>query len=139
MIGLQSTGHGPQSPIDVTYVNEGHPITKGLKNWTTINEELYNVVQMFDGAEILAKGSQIQAPRKKDLKANPNAKPKKSEAVVAWTNQYGPQKTKIFSTSLGHNNETVGDGRYLDLVVRGLLWTTGNLNEDGTPAKAYAK
>ena len=54
--------------------------------------------------------------------------------MVAWTNEYGPRKTRIFSTSLGHNNDTVGDARYLDLICRGLLWTTGNLAPDGTPA-----
>ena len=48
--------------------------------------------------------------------------------MVAWTNEYGPQKTRIFSTSLGHQNETVADERYLDFVSRGILWATGNLN-----------
>ena len=40
--GLASTGHGPQAPIDVTYVDAESPITKGFKNWKTVNEELYN-------------------------------------------------------------------------------------------------
>jgi hypothetical protein len=30
---------------------------------------------------------------------------------------------------LGHNNVTVGDDRYLDLVTRGLLWSVGKLDE----------
>jgi type 1 glutamine amidotransferase len=139
MIGLQSTGHGPQSPIEVSYGDADHPITKGLQGWTTINEELYNNVRVFQGAQALATGKQIQQPRKRDLKANPNAKPRKSTAVVVWTNQYGPNKTRIFSTTLGHNNETVGDERYLDLVCRGMLWATGNLADDGKPTAAYAK
>ena len=29
------------------------------------------------------------------------------------------------------------DPRYLDLVTRGLLWTTGHLTEDGKPAAGY--
>ena len=58
---------------------------------------------------------------------------------MVWSNEYGPKKTKIFSTSLGHFNETVGDDRYMELVVRGLLWTTGNLTEDGKPVKEFAK
>jgi hypothetical protein len=41
-LGLQSSGHGAQLPIDVTYVDPASPITKGLENWTTIKEELYN-------------------------------------------------------------------------------------------------
>ena len=49
----------------------------------------------------------------------------------------GPKKTRVFSTTIGHNNATVEDARYLDLVARGLLWATGKLNDDGTPAKGY--
>jgi type 1 glutamine amidotransferase len=139
MIGVQSTGHGPQSPIDVSYADADHPITKGFENWTTINEELYNNVRVFGGTNALASGKQLQQPRKKELKKNPNAKPREASAVVVWTNEYGPNKTKIFSTTLGHNNETVGDARYLDLVTRGLLWTTGNLTNDGKPTAACAK
>lgn len=139
MLGLQSTGHGAQAPIDVTYTNDANPITHGLKNWTTINEELYNNVRIFGGAEVLASGKQITSPNKGELKKNPNATPKESTAVVVWTNLYGPNKTRIFSTTLGHNNDTVGDARYLDLVSRGLLWATGHLAADGKAAPAYTK
>jgi type 1 glutamine amidotransferase len=139
MIGVQSTAHGPKLPIDVSYTIANHPITKGMADWTTIDEELYNNLRVFGNTEVLAKGDQLQAPRKKDLKANPDAKPKMATAAVVWTNLYGPNKTKVFSTTLGHYNETVGDDRYLDLVSRGLLWSTGNLKADGTAADGYGK
>ncbi|MCP4787694.1 MAG: ThuA domain-containing protein [Fuerstiella sp.] len=139
MIGVQSTGHGPQSPIDVRYTDADHPVTKGFRNWTTVNEELYNNVQVFGGTRALASGTQRQQPRKRELKNNPDAKPREANAIVVWTNEYGPNKTKIFSTTLGHNNDTVGDPRYLDLVARGLLWSTGNLSSEGKPTAAYAK
>ena len=138
-IGLQSTSHGPQSPIVVKFSDQKNPITKGMQDWTTINEELYNNIRVMSTATAIASGTQTQAPRKRDLKKNPNAKPKNATAVVAWTNLYGPNKTPIFSTSLGHNTETVKDARYLELVIRGILWTTGNLTEDGKPKAAYAK
>lgn len=138
MIGLQSTGHGPQSPIDVAYAK--HPITAGLQGWTTINEELYNNIAVFDSATVVASGKQLQKPRrKKGEPANPDAKPTEATAVVAWVNAYGPNKTRIFSTSLGHNNETVGDDRYLDLVSRGLLWAAGKLADSGEPMPGYAR
>jgi type 1 glutamine amidotransferase len=35
--------------------------------------------------------------------------------------------TRVFSTTLGHNTETVSDPRYLDLVTRGLLWSVKRL------------
>lgn len=140
MIGIQSTGHGPQSPIDITYDKEpGHAIVSGLEDWTTINEELYNNVQVFDTATPIASGKQIQKPRKKKNQPAPTGPGKEVEAIVAWTNEFGPKKTRIFSTTIGHNNETVADDRYLDLVTRGALWATGKLDEDGEVAEGYAK
>jgi type 1 glutamine amidotransferase len=56
---------------------------------------------------------------------------------VVWTNEYGEKKTRIFSTTLGHRNETIADTRYLDLVTRGLLWTCHKLGDDGKPAAGY--
>ena len=131
MLGLQSTGHGPKLPIDVLSTDSTHPIMKGFENWTTINEELYNNIRVFAGASALIEGKQMMPPNKKFLKNNPNAAATESTAVIAWTNHYGPQKTKIFSTSLGHQNDTVADARYMDVVVRGILWVTDNLDDDG--------
>jgi len=140
MLGIQSTSHGPHSPIDISYEDQDHPISKGLANWTTINEELYNNVQVFDTAHVLAKGTQMQKPRKKKgEKTNPDAKAKNITEAVIWTNQYGPNKTRIFSTTIGHHTETVADDKYLDLVTRGLLWVTKNIKEDGTAAEGYGK
>ncbi len=134
MIGLQSTGHGPQFPIEVLYDKE-HPITKELADWTTINEELYNNIQILPSAKAIASGKQAVRGKKDP----PEAEPKIAEAIVAWTNEYGPKKTRIFSTSLGHNNDTVGDGRYLDLVCRGILWASGQLDDAGKPTTGYVR
>ncbi|MBI5759689.1 MAG: ThuA domain-containing protein [Planctomycetales bacterium] len=114
-VGIQSSAHGPQKPIDVTFVDRDHPVSKGLENWTTVNEELYNNLKLFDTAKPLARGKQDTGKVVDDY-------------VVAWTNQYG--KTRVFSTTLGHNTETVADARYLDLVTRGLLWSCDKLNAD---------
>ena len=50
---------------------------------------------------------------------------------MAWTNLY-KGKTRVFATTLGHNNETVNDPRYLDLVTRGLLWSVNKLDGRGS-------
>ena len=139
MIGVQSCAHGPQAPIDVSYVKDSGPITNGLEDWQTINEELYNNVRVHSTTQALATGQQLQEPSARQKKENPEATPITATAVVVWTNLYGPNKTRIFSTSLGHNNETVDDGRYLDLVVRGLLWATDNLTAEGKPVPNYVK
>jgi type 1 glutamine amidotransferase len=125
-LGLQSTSHGPHQPVAITYVDKDHPVTKGLEDWTTANEELYNNVKVFETAHVLAKGKQGD-----------------QESVVTWTNDF--KGTKVFNTTIGHNNVTVEDARYLDLVTRGILWATGKLDEKGEiaegygPAKAEAK
>jgi type 1 glutamine amidotransferase len=129
MLGLQSTGHGPQEPIALSFVDKDSPIVKGMADWTTIKEELYNNIQIL-GAHALAKGKQLQKDKK-------TGEVKEAETVVAWTNEFGPNKTKIFSTTIGHNNETVSDARYLDLVTRAVLWAAGKIDADGKPVAGY--
>jgi hypothetical protein len=127
-LGLQSSRHDAQKPIAITFTDKESPIVKGLGDWTTINEEHYNNVHVFDTAHALAHGKQV---------VTANGSLKTNDFVVVWTNEYGPSKTRVFSTTIGHNNETVSDPRYLDLVTRGVLWAAGHLNDDGTPAKGY--
>jgi type 1 glutamine amidotransferase len=119
--GLQSTGHGPQAPIDIVFETAENPITGGFANWTTINEELYNNSsgKLLETATALARGRQTTRSKQGNERTN--------DYVVAWTNNY--RGAKVFATTLGHNNQTVADPRYLDLVTRGLLWSCGKLNE----------
>jgi type 1 glutamine amidotransferase len=127
--GLASTGHGPQLPISVAFVDKESRITKGLADWKTVNEELYNnsAGKLHETATPLARGS--QTIKSKD------GKERTDDFVVAWTNTYNG-KAKVFATTLGHNTETVGDDRYLDLVARGLMWSVGKLDaEHMKPAK----
>ncbi|HKD36696.1 MAG TPA: ThuA domain-containing protein [Pirellulales bacterium] len=135
--GLQTTGHGPQFPIAVRFIDPDSPITKGLADWTTIKEELYNNAagKLLDTAHPLARGKQTVkiGPKKANgddtgSKANGPTKERTDDNIVVWTNLYNG-KSRVFATTLGHNNETVGDPRYLDLVVRGLLWSVDRLDE----------
>jgi type 1 glutamine amidotransferase len=120
--GLASTGHGPQAPIAIEFVDKESPITRGMKDWSTGNEELYNNAagKLLETAQPLAKGTQKFKTR--------DGKETSTTAVCAWTNTYNG-KTKVFATTLGHNNATVSDERYLDLLARGLLWSVGKLDE----------
>lgn len=121
-LGLQSSGHGPQQPIQIVFTDRNHPVTRGMEDWTTIKEELYNNLRLFDHAKALATGKQGKA-----------------EAVVVWTNSYGEKKTRVFNTTIGHNNETVEDARYLDLVTKGVLWAAGKLDDEGRPLPGYGR
>ena len=130
-LGLQSSGHGPQEPIAINFTDRENPMVKGLADWTTIHEEHYNNIHIFDTAHALAHGKQV-------IKQAGGAQ-KTNDFVVAWVNEYGAKKTRVFSTTIGHNNETVEDPRYLDLVARGVLWACGKLGEDGKPLPGYGK
>lgn len=128
-LGLQSSAHGPQTPIEIHFTDKTSPIVKGLSDWTTVNEEHYNNIHVFDKAHPVAHGIQSFKQRDGTQKTN--------DFVVAWINHYGAKKTRVFSTTIGHNNATVEDPRYLDLVTRGVLWATGHLKENGSIAKGY--
>jgi hypothetical protein len=132
-LGLQSSRHGPQEPIQVKFTDSKHPITRGLTGWTTGKEELYNNVQppsVYAAHRPLATG--FQRTKNKKSGATEDA-----ESVVVWTNEYGPKKARVFCTTLGHNNETVADARYLDLLARGLLWAAGKLDDSGRPVAGF--
>ena len=126
-LGLQSSGHGPQEPITITFPEKTQALTHGLSEWTTINEELYNNIQIFPTATPVARGKQITR--------NKDGTPKEDDYVVAWANDY--QGTRVFSTTIGHNNATVEDARYLNLVTRGLLWACGKLDGQGNIKPGY--
>lgn len=110
-LGLRSMKHGKATPIQIRTVDKQHPIIRGLgwRDWLTGNEELYNNVKVFPSATVLQRGTQGE-----------------DDWAITWVNRFG--STRVFSTSLGHFNETVGDDRYLDLVTRGVLWACDRLD-----------
>jgi type 1 glutamine amidotransferase len=120
--GLLTTGHDKQEPIAIRYVDKNSPITKGLADWTTEKEELYNNItgKLLETAHPLARGKQTVKTK--------DGKERTDDCIVTWTNLY-KGKTKVFATTLGHNNATVADARYLDLVTRGLLWSVNKLDD----------
>lgn len=127
--GIQSSGHGPQSPIRLATASAGHPIAKGFMPYSTANEELYNNLTAFDVTPVLT-GIQPEAS---------NPAERTSMFNVAWTHRYGPLKARVFSMTLAHNEAGMADPRYLDLLARGVLWATGHLAEDGQVEAGYAR
>ena len=117
MLGIRSMKHGPKLPIAVGYKKTDHPITQGLADWATGPDELYNNIKVFETCTPLATGKQAD-----------------EQSIVVWTNDF--KGTRVFCTTLGHGNDTVGDDRYLDLVARGLLWSVNKLDDQHfTPVK----
>ncbi|MGE0607839.1 MAG: ThuA domain-containing protein, partial [Pirellulales bacterium] len=80
--GVASTGHGPQAPIEISFTDKENPITKGLKNWKTENEELYNnsAGKLLETARPLASGHQTWK--------NNDGQQESATAICVWTNLY---------------------------------------------------
>jgi len=126
-LGLQSSGHGAQLPIAIRLTETNHAILQGSSGWTTMEEELYNNIQIRPSVKALSRGTQTVK--------NQQGVAQETESVVTWINDY--QGTRVFSTTIGHNNATVADARYLDLVTRGLLWACGKLDDQGGILPGY--
>jgi hypothetical protein len=115
--GIQSSGHGPQSPITLTVAKTAHPITEGLSGWTTSNDELYNNLTTFKVTPLIygiQTDSSVAADRDKTF-------------TVAWTHTYGPKNVRVFSTTLAHNEANMREEAYLDLVANGVAWASGRV------------
>ena len=122
LMGAFSLRHDSQRPLTVETVAPQHPIMRGLPpKWETIPEELYELERVWPSMTPLAQAYSVES---------------KKRYPIIWTNTHG--KARVFVTSLGHNTEMIANPVYLDLVTRGLLWTVGKLQDDGTPAAGYA-
>ncbi|HEY2341924.1 MAG TPA: ThuA domain-containing protein [Chthoniobacteraceae bacterium] len=121
IVGITSHSHETKRDLDVETINPTHPIMKGFPaTWHDPGDELYKNEKVWPNAIPLAQAYGV------DTKRN---------HVCIWANTYG--NVRVFTTTLGHSNETVSSDVYLDLVTRGLLWTCNKLKDDGTSAKGY--
>ncbi|PYP75198.1 MAG: heme-binding protein [Gemmatimonadetes bacterium] len=122
LMGAASMRHDTQREFPrLERLAADNPIVKGLpKEWGPGSDELYNIDRTWPTTTPLVQAWSIEGEK---------------HFPVVWTNTYG--KAKVFVTTMGHNNRTMSDPVYLDLVTRGLLWTVGKLGPDGTPAPGY--
>jgi uncharacterized protein len=122
LMGAFSLRHDSQRPMTIETVAPTHAIMRGVpQKWETIPEELYVLERVWPTMTPLAQSFSVES---------------KQTYPVMWTNTHG--KAKVFVTSLGHNTEMIANRLYLDIVARAVLWTTGHLKDDGTPAAGYA-
>ena len=112
--GVTSRRHGAGYPHEVLNVDASHPImAKFGSAWANPAGELYWIEKVWPTAHPLGTAKN---------------KEQGNDEVCVWTNQYG--KGRVFGTTLGHHNETVGAPEYLDLVTRGTLWACDKLNDE---------
>lgn len=129
-LGVTSTHHGIQHPLDIKNLQPNHPVMKGFPAlWITGNEELYAIDKLWPNTVALG-----QAPdKKKDASGAWVDAPKQN--TVIWVNTFG--KGRVFGTTLAHNNKTMQDPVCLDLFTRGLLWACDKLDAEGKPVAGY--
>jgi type 1 glutamine amidotransferase len=108
--GVHSSRHGPHHPFEVQITAPEHEIMQGMSNWTTPQGELYFINKVYPGMTPLA-----ESKSDKDGKMHTNI----------WVNEFGPNKTRVFATTIGHHNETMLQDQYMELITRGLLWAAG--------------
>ena len=111
-----------RTPFTVETVEPNHPIMANFPNtWRTPEGELYMPVELKDNATPLARAYGDEGGE---------------FFPVAWTHKY--KGVRVFSSTLGHHNATMGADVNLNLVAAGLLWAAGKLQDDGTPAPGYS-
>ncbi len=84
-----------------------HEVMKGMQNWKTPQGELYFIEKVYPGTIPLAQSMSTDT---------------NSKHVNIWVHEYGPNKTRVFGTSIGHHNETMLQNQYGKLLTRGFLW-----------------
>lgn len=110
LCGVSSVRHGPHHAFEVQITNVEHEIMRGLTNWKTPKGELYFIDKVYPTMTQLA-----QSKSDKTGALHPNV----------WVNEFGPNKTRVFATTIGHHNETMLQQQYMELLTRGLLWAAG--------------
>ncbi len=120
-LGVTSKHHEHQSKYPVKVVAADHPVMKGFPaDWVTPKDELYVIEKLWPTATALATSRSEKT---------------KQDQPVFWVNTYG--KARVFGTTWGHGNETIANPNFLDVVSRGLLWSTDKLADDGKPKPGY--
>ena len=121
LMGATSTSHEGHRPVEVVNLKPHHPVMKGFpEKWDTPNGELYKISKLWPDAIPLGQAYGVDT---------------KKDHVCIWLNHYGD--SRVFTTTLGHHNDTMLAATYMDLVARGLLWTVGGLGVDGKPLDGF--
>jgi type 1 glutamine amidotransferase len=113
--------HPNTSPYTIEVLEPQHEIMQNYPpSWRTPAGELYLIIDMHDNATPLSHAYSVETD---------------SYTETAWTHEY--KGVRVFTSSLGHHNESMGSDVNLNLVASGVLWAAGKLEEDGSPAPGY--
>ena len=121
-LGISSFSHEKARDFDVKVLKAEHPVMKDFPAvWHDKGDELYKNVKWWPNMVPLAEAYGTET---------------RTNHVVIWLNTY--HDTRVFVTTLGHQNSTMSDPVYLGLVTRGLLWACDKLDDKGDAKPGYA-
>ncbi len=110
-MGLQSMAHESQREFELENVALDHPIMRGFPDrWMTPVDEIYIVEQLWGKIEPLARA---YGPETEEFHP------------VSWTHEIN--STRVFATSLGHNNDVFEEEIFMDKITNGILWAVEKL------------
>lgn len=110
-MGLQSMSHEGQRPFEVENLAPDHPIMKVFPEaWMAPTDEVYIIKEVWGDITPLARAYGKETDK---------------YHTVTWTHE--TTDSRIFATTLGHNNETFREKAFLDKIANGLLWAVGRL------------
>lgn len=112
LMGAESMRHDSQREFAIEAVDAEHPIIRDLPgDWGPGVDELYEIERTWPTMTPLLRAYSVES---------------EAHHPVAWTNEFG--SARVFVTTMGHNNRTMADPHYLDMVSRGALWALGRLD-----------
>jgi type 1 glutamine amidotransferase len=102
--------HGKRHEFTVT-VRKEHPVTKGIKEFKHVSDELYQNSLILPGSEVLVTA---YSDKDKDPKNTGKDEP------VVWVAKYG--NGRVYHNSLGHDVDAMKDPGFQALLIRGVEW-----------------
>ena len=117
----EKENHPNTPPYTIEVLEPDHPIMKNNpRSWRTPAGELYLIIDLHDNAIPLSHAYSVETH---------------AYTETAWIHEY--QGIRVFTSSLGHHNASMGSDVNLNLIASGVLWAAGKLEEDGSPAPGY--
>lgn len=112
----------PNTPsYTIEVLEPDHPIMQNYPpSWRTPAGELYLIVDLHENATPLSHAYSVETG---------------AYTETAWTHEH--EGVRVFASTLGHHNPSMGSDVNLNLVASGVLWAAGKLEDDGSAAPGY--
>ena len=105
MMGIEGIMHGPVQTVLFYNINQDHPVTKGVGEFSIQNDENFGV--------------KLTSPKAVTLFKSVGATDKRHD-IAGWANESG--KGRIVGLVAGHNHEAWRNTTYQELYWRGAHW-----------------